>query len=68
MKPWPEQALSTHPAPPMGTGYAVWTGIGAAGSAILGTAVLGDFAAPMQICCILLILGRVIGLRLVSAG
>jgi quaternary ammonium compound-resistance protein SugE len=53
---------------PMGTGYAVWTGIGAAGTAILGIAVLGDSAAPMRICCILLILVGVVGLRLVSAG
>jgi multidrug transporter EmrE-like cation transporter len=30
---------------PMGTGYAVWTGIGAAGTALLGMAVLGDSAA-----------------------
>ncbi len=33
---------------PVGTGYAVWTGIGAAGTAILGMAVLGDSAAPLQ--------------------
>jgi quaternary ammonium compound-resistance protein SugE len=50
----------------MGTGYAVWTGIGAAGTAILGMAVLGESAAPMRIFCIGLILAGVIGLRLVS--
>ena len=53
---------------PMGTGYAVWTGIGAAGTAILGIAVLGDSAAPVRILCIGLILAGVIGLRLVSEG
>ncbi|WP_426703180.1 DMT family transporter [Rhodanobacter sp. Col0626] len=51
---------------PMGTGYAVWTGIGAAGTAILGIVVLGDSAAPMRILCIALILAGVIGLKLVS--
>jgi quaternary ammonium compound-resistance protein SugE len=48
---------------PVGTGYAVWTGIGAAGTAIVGMAVLGDSAAPMRIFCIVLILAGVIGLK-----
>jgi quaternary ammonium compound-resistance protein SugE len=51
---------------PVGTGYAVWTGIGAAGTAILGIAVLGDPAGPMRMLCIVLILAGVIGLKLVS--
>lgn len=49
-----------------GTGYAVWTGIGAAGTALLGMAILGDAVAPMRILCIALILAGVIGLKLVS--
>lgn len=53
---------------PVGTGYAVWTGIGAAGTAILGMALLGDSAAPMRLVCIALILAGVIGLRLVSGS
>jgi quaternary ammonium compound-resistance protein SugE len=53
---------------PMGTGYAVWTGIGAAGTAILGIAVLGDSAAPSRILCILLILAGVLGLKLVAGN
>ena len=53
---------------PVGTGYAVWTGIGAAGTAILGIAVLGDSAAPMRVLCIVLILLGVIGLKLVSGN
>ena len=53
---------------PVGTGYAVWTGIGAAGTAILGMAVLGDSAAPMRVLCIVLILAGVIGLKLVSGN
>jgi quaternary ammonium compound-resistance protein SugE len=53
---------------PIGTAYAVWTGIGAAGTAILGMAVLGDSAAPLRLLCIALIVGGVIGLKLVSGN
>jgi quaternary ammonium compound-resistance protein SugE len=49
---------------PVGTGYAVWTGIGAAGTAIVGMAVLGDPVAPLRILCIVLILAGVMGLKL----
>jgi quaternary ammonium compound-resistance protein SugE len=52
---------------PMGTGYAVWTGIGAAGAAAVGILVLGDSAAPARLLCIALILAGVIGLKLVTA-
>ena len=51
---------------PIGTGYAVWTGIVAAGNAIVGMLVLGDSAAPMRVLCIGLILAGVIGLKLVT--
>jgi quaternary ammonium compound-resistance protein SugE len=53
---------------PMGTGYAVWTGIGAAGTAIVGVIVLGESAAPLRLLCIALILAGVIGLKLVSGN
>ncbi len=53
---------------PVGTGYAVWTGIGAAGTAIVGIAFLGDSAAPLRVICIALILSGVIGLKLVSSN
>jgi quaternary ammonium compound-resistance protein SugE len=53
---------------PVGTGYAVWTGIGAAGTAILGMAVLGDSVAPMRVLCIAFILAGVVGLKLVSGN
>lgn len=53
---------------PVGTGYAVWTGIGAAGTAILGIAMLGDSAAPARLLCIVLILAGVVGLKLVSGN
>jgi multidrug transporter EmrE-like cation transporter len=48
--------------------YAVWTSIGAAGTAIPGIVVLGDSAAPMRMLCIGLILTGVIGLKLVSGN
>lgn len=50
---------------PVGSGYAVWTGIGAAGTAILGMVLLGDSAAPGRLLCIALILAGVIGLKLI---
>jgi quaternary ammonium compound-resistance protein SugE len=53
---------------PVGTGYAVWTGIGAAGTTILGIVALGDSAAPLRMLCILLIVAGVIGLRLVPGN
>lgn len=51
---------------PVGTGYAVWTGIGAAGTAIVGMALLGESASPLRVACIGLIVAGVIGLRLAS--
>ena len=51
---------------PVGTGYAVWTGIGAAGTALLGMALLGESANGLRIFCIGLILAGVIGLKYTS--
>src|ERR1700754_1837497 len=53
---------------PLGTGYAVWTGIGAAGTAILGMAILGDSVTPMRVLCIALVLGGGMGLKLASGN
>jgi len=53
---------------PVGTGYAIWTGIGAAGTAVLGIAVLGDSASPARLLCIVLIVAGVTGLKLVSVN
>lgn len=53
---------------PVGTGYAVWTGIGAAGTAILGIIMLGDSASLPRLLCIGLILSGVIGLKLASGA
>jgi quaternary ammonium compound-resistance protein SugE len=48
---------------PIGTGYAVWTGIGAAGTALIGIMVLGESRNAGRLACIALILVGVIGLR-----
>ena len=53
---------------PVGTGYAVWTGIGAVGTAILGIVLLGDSMAPMRLASIGLIVAGIIGLKLSSAA
>ena len=51
---------------PIGTAYAVWTGIGAAGTALLGLWLFGEPATPARLGCIALILAGVVGLKLVS--
>jgi quaternary ammonium compound-resistance protein SugE len=51
---------------PVGTGYAVWTGVGAVGTAILGIILLGDPATWPRIACIALIISGIVGLKLVS--
>lgn len=57
------QALKTIP---VGTGYAVWTGIGAVGTVILGMAFLGESRDIGRILCLLLIVFGIIGLKAVS--
>lgn len=51
---------------PIGTAYAVWTGIGAVGTAILGIILLGDPATLARIACIGLIVAGIMGLKMVS--
>lgn len=48
---------------PAGTAYAVWVGIGAAGAAVLGMALLGEGASLARIGSVLLIIAGVVGLR-----
>ncbi|MEU6414308.1 multidrug efflux SMR transporter [Microbispora sp. NPDC046933] len=52
----------------VGTAYAVWTGIGAVGTAIVGMILLGDDASPMRIASIALIVTGVVGLNLAGGG
>lgn len=51
---------------PMGTSYAVWTGIGATGGAILGMIFYGESKSYKRMFFIFLIICATIGLRLVS--
>lgn len=51
---------------PVGTAYAVWTGIGAVGTAILGIYLLGEPATAGRLVCIGLIVSGIVGLKLVS--
>lgn len=51
---------------PIGTGYAVWVGIGAVGTAILGIVLFGESSAWPRVACIGLILAGIVGLKLTS--
>lgn len=51
---------------PIGTAYAVWTGIGAVGTALLGIVLFGESASPARLLCIGLILAGIAGLKLLS--
>lgn len=51
---------------PVGTAYAVWTGIGAVGTVLLGIVLLGDPANAARLVCVALILTGIIGLKLTS--
>jgi quaternary ammonium compound-resistance protein SugE len=51
---------------PVGTAYAVWTGVGAVGTAALGIALFGDPATVGRLACIGLIVAGIAGLKLVS--
>lgn len=51
---------------PVGTGYAVWTGIGAAGTALMGILLFGESREILRILCILLIVAGIVGLKFSS--
>lgn len=51
---------------PIGTGYAVWTGVGAAGTALLGIALLDEPASIGRLASIALIIAGIVGLKLAS--
>ena len=51
---------------PVGTGYAVWTGIGAVGAAILGIVLFGESRDAMRLACIGMIVLGIIGLKLAT--
>jgi quaternary ammonium compound-resistance protein SugE len=51
---------------PVGTAYAVWTGIGTVGTALLGIWLLGEPATALRLACIALIVSGIVGLKLVA--
>ncbi|SCB43897.1 quaternary ammonium compound efflux SMR transporter SugE [Rhizobium multihospitium] len=51
---------------PMGTAYAVWTGIGTVGTVLLGIWLLGDPATLIRLLCIGLIVAGIAGLKLTA--
>ncbi|MEE9143442.1 MAG: quaternary ammonium compound efflux SMR transporter SugE [Candidatus Binatia bacterium] len=53
---------------PVGTAYAVWTGIGAVGVAVLGMVLFGESRDIMRVICLLLIVSGIVGLKLVSSS
>lgn len=52
---------------PVGTAYAVWTGIGVVGTVILGIILFDEPANATRLTCLALIVGGIIGLRLIGA-
>ncbi|GGA50503.1 quaternary ammonium compound efflux SMR transporter SugE [Pelagibacterium lentulum] len=51
---------------PLGTAYAIWTGIGTVGTAILGIMLFGDSVTAIRLTCIALIVSGIIGLKAFS--
>jgi len=51
---------------PLGTAYAVWTGVGAVGVALIGMTLFGESASPARVACLLMIVAGVAGLKLLS--
>ncbi|AEP08990.1 quaternary ammonium compound efflux SMR transporter SugE [Micavibrio aeruginosavorus] len=51
---------------PIGTAYAVWTGIGSVGTAILGIILFGDPATALRLACIAMIVAGIVGLKVFS--
>jgi quaternary ammonium compound-resistance protein SugE len=53
---------------PLGTAYAVWTGIGAVGAVLLGIALFAEPASAGRLACVALIVAGIIGLKLLAPG
>jgi len=52
---------------PLGTAYAIWTGIGAIGTALIGIFIFNEPRTAARLVCILLIISGVVGLKLASS-
>lgn len=53
---------------PVGTAYAIWTGIGTVGTAILGIILFGEPATALRLICIALIIAGIAGLKLIPSS
>jgi quaternary ammonium compound-resistance protein SugE len=53
---------------PLGTAYAIWTGIGTVGTVILGIYLFGEEVTPARLVCIALIVAGIVGLKLVTSA
>jgi quaternary ammonium compound-resistance protein SugE len=53
---------------PVGTAYAVWVGVGAVGTAILGIILLGEAANPLRLISLALIVAGIVGLKLATSS
>jgi quaternary ammonium compound-resistance protein SugE len=53
---------------PIGTAYAIWTGIGAVGTALIGILVFGEPRTAARLVCIVLIVAGIVGLKLASSS
>lgn len=51
---------------PLGTAYAIWTGIGTVGTVLLGIALFGESTQVLRLACIGLIVAGIVGLKMVS--
>lgn len=51
---------------PVGTAYAVWTGIGAVGTVILGIVLFGEPATAARLACVALIVSGIVGLKITA--
>ncbi|HOL65629.1 MAG TPA: quaternary ammonium compound efflux SMR transporter SugE [Accumulibacter sp.] len=53
---------------PLGTAYAVWTGIGAVGTAVCGILLFGEVRSTARLLCIAMIVAGIVGLKLVTSA
>ncbi len=53
---------------PIGTAYAVWTGIGAAGTVVLGIVLFHEPGTALRLACVAMIVAGIVGLKFASAG
>ncbi len=51
---------------PLGTAYAIWTGIGTVGTVVVGMLVLGESTAVLRLLCVGLIVSGIVGLKLLT--